>query len=115
MFNAIRYTQELEKAGFSPDQAEASVKILIDVMNENFATKPDLKELELLMKSDLKEFELSIRTDLNKLESTMNSGFKDYRVEMRELEYRLTIKLGTLFTVGVGATAAIVRMLQGFH
>lgn len=46
MFNALKYTQELEKAGFTREQAETSVRFVIEVMNETFATKADLKELE---------------------------------------------------------------------
>jgi hypothetical protein len=56
MFNAVKYTQELESAGFSHEQAKASMKILIDVMNENFATKSDIKELD--MKIDMLEYKL---------------------------------------------------------
>ena len=44
--HALKYTQEMEKAGFSREQAEVGVRLLIDVMNENFATKSDLKETE---------------------------------------------------------------------
>jgi hypothetical protein len=87
MFNAIWYTQELEKVGFSRGQAELSVRLVIDVMNENFATKADLKELGL-----------------------------DLRSEMRELEYKLIIKLstilGAMMTFAIGATATIVKVLH---
>jgi hypothetical protein len=48
MLNAIKYTEELEKAGFTHSEAEASVKILVDVMNENFSTKSDLNELSII-------------------------------------------------------------------
>jgi hypothetical protein len=72
MFNALKYSEELERAGFSRLQAEASVRILIEVMNNNFATKADLKELE----------------------------------------YKLIIKLGTMITLAVGVTATLVKLLQ---
>ncbi|MDR3608741.1 MAG: hypothetical protein P4M08_15360 [Oligoflexia bacterium] len=93
MFNVLKYTEELEKAGFSRSQAEMSMKVLIDVMNENFATKSDLAELGF-------KFE--------KLESKVESS-------MRELEYRLTIKLGTMLTLAIGVTATLVKLLGSIH
>lgn len=86
MFNALKYTQELEKAGFSRDQSETSIKLLIEIMNENFATKSDFKELSFKFDSMAKE-----------------------------LEYKLTIKLGTLLTIAVGVTAALVRILSAIQ
>ncbi len=95
MFNALKYTQELEKAGFTRAQAEISIRLLIDVMNENFATKSDLKT----------EF-LSLRTELK-------AETKDLQSEIKELEYKMTIKLGTMMTIAIGVTAALVKMLPG--
>ena len=43
MFNALKYTEDLERAGFTSEQAKASLKILIEVMNDSFATKSDLE------------------------------------------------------------------------
>jgi hypothetical protein len=85
MFNALRYTEEMERAGFTRSHAETSVKLLIDVMNENFATKSDI----LMLKSDLQSVESSIR----------------------ELEYRLTIKLGSMLVIGLGVIATVCNVL----
>lgn len=100
MFNALKYTQELEKAGFTREQAEASLKLLIEVMNENFATKSDLLEI----RSDLKQSELGLKSDIAQLRS-----------DIKEVEYRLTIKLGAMMTLAIGVTATLVRMLRGIH
>ena len=104
MFNALKYTQELEKAGFSHDQAEASVKLLIDVMNENFATKSDLKETETRLTSAI-------------LDTRKEADFKFERLEasIREVEYKMTIKLGTMMTLAIGVTATLMKLLPNFH
>jgi hypothetical protein len=85
MFNALKYTQELEQAGFTREEAEVSVRILIEVMNDNFATKSD-----------------------------MQAGFAAIRADMRELEYKHTIKLGTMMatmlTLAIAVTTAIVKL-----
>jgi hypothetical protein len=122
MFNALRYTEELERAGFSRSQAETSVKMLIDLMNENFATKNDLGELGsdmntmlIAIRSDMNAMEQSLRSDVNAMEqslrSDMNAMEQSLRSDMRELEYKLTIKLGTLMTIAIGVTATLVKLI----
>jgi DNA polymerase III delta prime subunit len=104
MFNALRYTQELEKAGFSRDQADVSMKVLMDVMNENFATKSDLKELEYSLRSDFAELKAEVKSDINGLKS-----------EIKEMEYKLTIKLGVMTTISIGAMATLMKLFQSIH
>jgi hypothetical protein len=97
MFNAIKYTQELERAGFTREQAEVSVKLLIDSMNENLATKSDFSALKQ---------ELDMKIESTKLE---------LRSEIRELEYKLTIKLGSMMALAIGVTATLVKILPSVH
>lgn len=89
MFNALKYTQELENVGFTREQAEKSVNILIEIMQENLASKQDIKELG---------------QEIKELESKMESKF-------RELELRMTIKLGSLMVLTVGAMTAITKLM----
>lgn len=49
MFNAIRYTQELEKAGFTRQQAEATVNMVHQFAEHNLATREDIVRLEHAM------------------------------------------------------------------
>jgi hypothetical protein len=108
MFNAIRYTEELKKAGFSPDQADVSMKVLIDVMNENFATKSDIHELHLKIDSSIQRLDAKIDSKIDSLEQKMASGF-------REMEYKMTLKLGTISTIAIGVTATILKLIQAGH
>ena len=101
MFNALKYTEELEKAGFTRDQADVSVKVLIDVMNENFATKSDIKELDLRLDSSVQRLDSKMDASVHRLEGMM-----------REMEYRLTIKLGTMLTLAIGVTATVVKLIS---
>ena len=59
------------------------MNLLIDVMNDSFATKSDLNSMT------------------QKLESSI-----------RELEYKMTIKLGAMMTLAIGVTATLMRVLQ---
>ena len=46
MFNTLKYARMLEEAGFSRDQAETSIRILVEIMEDKLATKQDIRELE---------------------------------------------------------------------
>ena len=46
MFNTLTYMRQLEDAGVSRQQAEAHAQALADVVQNEIATKSDLKELE---------------------------------------------------------------------
>jgi hypothetical protein len=119
MFNALKYTEELEKAGFSRNEAEASLRVLIEVMNENFATKTDLQV-------GLKDLEHRMDNRFQVLTQVMESKFQavDNRFQMvdtrfvamesrfQEMEYKLTIKLGTMMVLAVGLTATLIQLFK---
>ena len=46
MFNTLRYAKMLEEVGFSREQAETSVKILVEIMEDKLATKQDIQALK---------------------------------------------------------------------
>jgi len=63
-------------------------------MNENFATKADIK-------SEMRELRWEIQT----LDSKFESRFK-------EIEYKLTIKLGSMMALSIGFTATLVKLIS---
>lgn len=83
MFNPLKNCENLQKADFSPTQAKAVVSVISDALDDNVVTKFDL----MLVRQGL-EFEL------------------------KNLESRLTIKLGTMLTVAVAAIASMVKFLS---
>jgi len=123
MFNALRYREELEEAGFSREQAEVSVRVLIDVMNENFATKSDLKELDLKLESSVQRLEAKIDARADSLEQKFDLKFESLHQKLesswKELEYKLTIKLGVMLggmvTLSLGAIVTLAKLLQPGH
>lgn len=82
MFNVLMYARKLEAVGFSREQAETQMQMLSELVEGNLASKQDLKNLELQIKQDVER-----------------------------LEYRLTIKLGTIVTIALGAFTALSKML----
>jgi hypothetical protein len=134
MIHALRYAEKLEKAGFSKEQAKASIQIWIDLMDQNFATKGDFKEyyfmtkndwlllrhefkedLEVLrgeVKADIAELRAEVKVDVAALRAEVKADIAEVRSDMRSLENRLTIKLGAMMAVSFGIVSIIVTLLK---
>ena len=100
MFNALKYTNIMERAGFTKEQAETSLRILIEIMDQNFASKTDIQLSETNIRSDMKEMESSIRGDMKEMESSIRGDMKEMessiRNDMKEMEHRLQIQINSL-------------------
>ncbi len=92
-FDTLKFAKRLKEAGFTEEQAEALANAGAELIEQNLATKRDIKELELKMEQKIEQ----LRSDLAR--------------DLKDLEYRMTIKLGTMMVVAVGAMAALVRVL----
>ncbi len=58
--DALGLAEDLEKAGFSRDQALGMARAIRDHSQETLATKADLRELELRLESPLRPLELRL-------------------------------------------------------
>ena len=122
MYSNLKYTQKLEAAGFSRDQAEATVTLVVDAMDEHFATKKDfdalrsdmkievlslrheMKELAMTLRHEMKEMETGIRHDMKEMETGI-------RHDMKEMESRMTLKLGGIMVAGVTVMLTVLPYL----
>ena len=125
MFNALKYTEILETVGFTREQAEQSIKVLIEVMEQNLASSQDFKDLEQRMSTEFKdvrqEFSQQMKNvrqefsqEIKELDQKMTQQFKDIDQkfsnishEMKNLEARMTIKLGSLMVLAIGIVSAL--------
>lgn len=87
MINALKYVEELEQTGFTSEQAKTTVTTWIELMNDNLATKDDLKELEI------------------KVSNRIDSIDDKFVI----LEQKLVIKLGSMFVGGFALLAYILK------
>ena len=135
-FDTLKYSKRLKDAGVSDKQAEAEAEALAEALEVNLKDLPtkddltretgllrrDLKELETSLKRDIKELEGSQKRDLKELETSLKHDLTEsesrlkhenelMRLEMRDIERRMTIKLGGLMVVAVGAVATLVKLL----
>lgn len=134
-FDTLHYAKKLKEAGFSEQQAETQAEALRAVVDENLATKTDLKEVESrlardieLVRSDLKQSENAVRQEIEllrrdmremesrlaqeigQLRSTTEQKTELLRRDMREMESRITLRLGFL-VVGAATVLGVLMKL----
>ncbi len=104
MINALRYKERLEESGFTPEQAKNSVDIWMSLINENFATKADMREFQLVNKSELK--------DLN---ADLVGQIKDLRADMKSMKNEIIFTLGGLmiglFTISTSIISILISRM----
>ena len=80
MIDTLMYVKRLEAIGISREQAELQVQVMAEIVDSNYATKQDFRDLKTEM---------------------------DHKFE--QLENRLTIKLGSIMIFGMSALATLFK------
>jgi hypothetical protein len=88
-FDTLKFTQRLEQVGVGREQAIAHAELARDMIIGDSATKADLQGV----KADLQ----SVKTEL--------------QGALRELELRMTIKLGAIAAAAVAIVGALQKVL----
>jgi hypothetical protein len=120
VFNAFKFTKALEEAGFSRVQAEIQVQVITEIIEDDLATKQDLKILEgsikhemTLLRGEIQALEGRMHGQMQSLEGRMQGDMQSLEGRMQNsmqtLEYRLTIKLGTLTILGFTTMATLMK------
>lgn len=81
-FDTLGYFERLKAAGVPEQQAKVQTEALREIIEDKLATKQDLIEMELR-----------------------------FDTKLRELEYRLTIRLGGMMAASIAMVAALVKLL----
>jgi hypothetical protein len=121
MFNSLKYAKMLMNAGVPREAAETQIEIMSDMMQDNFSTKQDVKDLGVALRSEMQEMNMSLRAEMQEtasalraemreLGASLRGEMKDVRMEVQKLEYRMTIKMGSMMTVLLSLTIAILKL-----
>ena len=100
-FDTYAAVKKLKEAGFTEQQAEAQTALLTDVIAGELATKRDIETV----KHDIETVRLDIENVRAELKRDIEALRADMKHDMKELELRLTIKLGAMLALAVGAVA----------
>ena len=82
-FDTLGYLEKLKAVGVPEEQAKVQVEALRELVDDRLATKADL---------------LATKTELQQ--------------QMKELEYRLTIRLGSMLAGAVALLAALIVLVK---
>ena len=129
--DTLQIVKRLKEAGFAEPQAEAVTTVLRDAREADLsqlatktdlefhrqATKADLDTLRHELKSDAESLRHELKSDADALRHELkseldahrqatNADFAAVRAELRELEQRLTIRLGSMIVVATGVLLA---------
>jgi hypothetical protein len=121
MFNALKFSKELEEAGFSREQAEATVNIFYKFMEHNFATKEyighsldgirsEITDVRQELKSEMSELRQELKSEISGLRSGVKSEISELRYGLQSLEYKMTIKLGSLLIGGLTIIGTLMKL-----
>ncbi len=117
-FDTLKFAKRLKEAGFTEQQAEALADAEAELIEQTLATKRDsadlkrdIKELEVTLRNDLKQLEVTLRNEIKQLDVKIEQIRSDLARDLKGLEYRMTIKLGTMMVVAVAAMATLVKPL----
>lgn len=93
-------------AGFNEAQAEA----IVETRHSDLATKTDLQAQGQSLRADMQTMEQSLRVDIQTLEQATKTEFQAIRAEMRELELRLTGRMGAMLFAASGLVVAVLKL-----
>ncbi|MBY0278843.1 CCDC90 family protein [Candidatus Binatia bacterium] len=118
-FDTLAYAKRLRSAGLSEEQADVHAEALASALGEVLVTKQDLRDLatkadvhrlELATKEDFASVRQEMSSEFAAVRQEMGSEFAAVRQEMRALELRMTLRVGALFSIGIGALAALIKL-----
>lgn len=101
IFDTLQDSKKLTTAGFTPIQAEAQAEALKEVVEDNLITRFD----KYATKSDLEGAVSDLENAVNRLENKLENSLK-------ELELRMTIKLGGMLVAGIGSLIILMKLFR---
>jgi hypothetical protein len=106
VFDSLGYAKRLRDGGVPQPQAEAHAEAARDFIMAELATKSDL----LAVKSDV----LAVKSDVLAVKSDLLAVKQELQTEIRNAietqSLRLTVRLGVMIVVGIGALATILKL-----
>ena len=106
-FDSYRYVKKLREAGVAENVAEIQAEAFKEVMENNLASKQDIKDLRqdmLAMKKDLTH-------DIEGLSRNIELVKKDVVMVKKDL----TIRLGSMMAVGISILSILITILNRAH
>ena len=126
VFDTLTPAKRLEEAGPTAAQAQGAAVAIADTFREDLATRQDLTISETAIRRDLEASETALRRDLQesvtelrrdlresetRLRAELQSFRTEFKADLRDLEHRMTIRLGTMLAGSILLVGAMVKLL----
>ena len=119
--DTYKAVKKLREVGFDEAQAEAVIRMIGEAFDDSVATKADIAAVrtELVaqgaeLRAEIQEVRAEtqeVRTEIREVRTEMHAEAKAIRAEIRDLEQRMTIKLGGLLVLALTLLTAINKWL----
>jgi phage shock protein A len=113
IFDSLGYAKRLREGGVPQEQAEAHAEATRDFIMVELATKADLLATKQELRSNIDELRSSIgelRTELRGSIAELRTNIAELRNNIDTQSLRLTVRLGAMLAVGIGALAALLKL-----
>ena len=96
--------------GILEEVVEDEMATKADIQNLGSTTKMEMQRLASATKDDIQNLASATKADIQNLASTTQADIQGVRSELKQLELRMTIKLGLMQAATVGLMAAILKL-----
>ena len=106
-FDTLKLARALrDRAGFSQEHAEAAADAFAEVVTEQVATKQDIRDI----RAEIEALRTEMRAEFGAVRAEMRTEFASVRSDMaagfRDVEQRITIRLGGMLVIVTGILLA---------
>ena len=93
------------------DIKELEVTLRNEIKQLDVALRNEIKQLDVTLRGEIKQLDVTLRGEIKQLDVKIEQIRSDLARDLKDLEYRMTIKLGTMMVVAVAAMATLVKLL----
>ncbi len=114
-FDTLKYSESLKEAGVDEKQAAAHAHALRNAIEDDLASKSDLKQEVGLLRSDMEKMGTELRSDMEKMGTELRSDMEKMETrlmgEIGKLDAVMKIILGLCAAIAVGMFSMVIKVL----
>ena len=117
-FDTHAFVKRLTRAGMPEDQAEILSKGQADLYERlvtkeyfEFTLNHELEKLRSELKNDIEKLRAELKHDNETVRAELEATKTELKRDIKEMEHKLTIKLGAMLTIGITILGALFTLL----
>ena len=116
-FNTHAFVKRLTRAGMPEDQAEVLANGQADLYERlvtkeyfEFTLKHEFEKLRTELKQDIEKFQANLEQAKAELKHDLETTKTELKRDIREMEQKLTIKLGAIVAIGITVLSVLDKL-----